>query len=362
MTPSARSQPLSLARTLRQMSPQPIARTCPHHERVAAATAVRHAWLRTKTRRQRRYMCKECGRTFTATAGTPYHRLRHRSELFDRVIAMSTEGMSKSGIARVAGISPQTVTRWIERGAAHATRFRDKAIRNVEPVEVQVDELRTFVGGKDQTSWIYTSIEVWSRLWLSARIGRRTVRNTRVHYREVQDRCVAVGEPALLTSDGFIYNERAARRVLGPRWVYVQIEKFRTGKRGVRTKQRLVLGNEWRLDAARDRSEDSRKFNTSYVERLNLTLRSSIAALHRKTMAWARTEERLRESVATLQCVYNFVRRHSSLPGKVTPAMQAGLANRPLTLRDIFLARSQLKWSWAGSRQIGRKPPRGSHS
>ena len=226
-----------------------------------------------------------------------------------------------------------------------------------------MDELRTYTGTKHRRSWIYTGLEVWSRLWLTNRVGRRTVRNTRVHLREVQSRCSPVGEPALLTTDGFKYNERSARRVLAPRWVYAQIEKYRTAAGRLRTKERLVLGNQWRLEAAQARSEDSRKLNTSYVERLNLTLRQSIAALHRRTTAWVRTEERLAELVDVLQCYYNFVRRHSSLPGKKTPAMQAGLTNRPLKLRDIFLAQTRSEWSWEGPKQTWRRPlPGGSNS
>jgi len=37
-------------------------------------------------------------------------------------------------------------------------------------------------------------------------------------------------------------------------------------------KRRAVLGDEWRLEQALQDSEDSVKLNTSYVERLSLTI------------------------------------------------------------------------------------------
>ena len=48
-----------------------------------------------------------------------------------------------------------------------------------------------------------------------------------------------------------------------------------------------------------------------------------------------------------LRCYYNFVRPHGALKfGRETrtPAMQAGLATRRLTLRDIFVSRRRGVW------------------
>ena len=98
-------------------------------------------------------------------------------------------------------------------------------------------------------------------------------------------------------------------------------------------------GLEWKLERARERSEDSVKLNTSYVERLNLFTRRSISYLHRKTPAPMRNPHLLAGAVELTRCIYNFVRPHASLkfgPVTRTPAMQAGLTKRPLTLREIF--------------------------
>ena len=99
-------------------------------------------------------------------------------------------------------------------------------------------------------------------------------------------------------------------------------------------------------------SEDSfphsSTLNTSFIERLNLTIRQSSAYLSRRTLSHARSTERLDEHLELLRCYYNFVRPHGALKfGREirTLAMQAGLTTRRLTFRDIFLATTIPLWS-----------------
>jgi transposase InsO family protein len=79
----------------------------------------------------------------------------------------------------------------------------------------------------------------------------------------------------------------------------------------------------------------------SFIERLNLTIRRGCSYLARKTTGHARAKRTLVEQLDLFRCYYNFVRPHSSLRfGREvrTPAMQAGLALRRYSFRDIFEA------------------------
>ena len=83
------------------------------------------------------------------------------------------------------------------------------------------------------------------------------------------------------------------------------------------------------------------KLNTSFVERLNLTIRQGSAYLGRRTICQARWKERLEDHIELFRCYYNFIRPHRALKfGREvrTPAMQAGLTEKQLTLREIFEA------------------------
>jgi hypothetical protein len=143
---------------------------------------------------------------------------------------------------------------------------------------------------------------------------------------------------SLITTDGFGFYEKVAGRVFGPACVYGQVIKTRRNDRVVRVERRVVIGA-GRLEQALRNSEDSAKLNTSFVERLNLTIRQSSAYLGRRTTCQARWQERLEDHIELLRCYYNFIRPHRALkfgPELRTPAMQAGLTRRQLMFREIF--------------------------
>ena len=63
---------------------------------------IRHSFYITTQGRRRRYRCKECGRTFSSTHGTPYYRLHKPRSLFDEVVHMCVHGIGISAMARMA--------------------------------------------------------------------------------------------------------------------------------------------------------------------------------------------------------------------------------------------------------------------
>lgn len=78
---------------------------------------IRHGFFPLGRARRRRFLCKTCGKTFSSTKSTPYYRLHCTRRDFDEVASMSPEGVSRSAIARIKGISWNTVARWLERCA-----------------------------------------------------------------------------------------------------------------------------------------------------------------------------------------------------------------------------------------------------
>ena len=120
-----------------------------------------------------------------------------------------------------------------------------------------------------------------------------------------------------------------------------QVIKTRRNDRFVKVERRAVIGAGRLKQALRD-SEDSVKLNTSFVERLNLTIRQGSAYLGRRTICQARWKQYLDDHLELLRCHYNFVRPHRALKfGREvrTPAHQAGLTKRALKFREIFSSR-----------------------
>ena len=136
--------------------------------------------------------------------------------------------------------------------------------------------------------------------------------------------------------------------------------KTRRHDRVVRVDRRVVIGAAWRFDHALTHSEDSSTVNTSFIERLNLTIRQGSAYLSRRTLSHARVQDTLEAHLELLRCYYNFVRPHGALKfGRETrtPAMQAGLATRRLTLRDIFVSLRRVVW-WLSVVRVFANPRR----
>ena len=143
----------------------------------------------------------------------------------------------------------------------------------------------------------------------------------------------------LIVTDGFDFYEKVVRRVFAPSALYGQVLKTRRNDRIVKVEPRALLGAAWRFEEALNNSEDSSSLNTSFIERLNLTIRQSSAYLARRTLSHARSEEKLEENLEILRCHYNFLHPHRALKfGRETrtPAKQAGLARR-LTFREVFV-------------------------
>jgi hypothetical protein len=115
--------------------------------------------------------------------------------------------------------------------------------------------------------------------------------------------------------------------------------KTRRNDRIIKVERKTLIGDTWRFEETLRDSEDSAKLNTSFVERLNLTIRQGSAYLFRRTICHARRKERLKDHLDLLRCYYNFVRPHRALKfgGEVrTPAMQAGLTTRRLRSGEGF--------------------------
>jgi hypothetical protein len=73
--------------------------------------------------------------------------------------------------------------------------------------------------------------------------------------------------------------------------------------------------------------------STSFVERQNLTMRMQMRRFTRLTNAFSKKVQNLGYAVALHFMHYNFCRIHQTL--RVTPAMEAGIADHVWTLQDV---------------------------
>ena len=81
-------------------------------------------------------------------------------------------------------------------------------------------------------------------------------------------------------------------------------------------------------------SPDPEHISTSYVERSNLTLRMQLRRFTRLTNGFSKKLDNLKSAVSLYMAWYNFCRINGTL--KVTPAMEAGLADHVWSLEEML--------------------------
>ena len=153
--------------------------------------------------------------------------------------------------------------------------------------------------------------------------------------------------PFIFTTDGFEPYSWAAKNILNSICLYAQVIKKRRKNRVIKVERRLIIGTKPKMEQLLFESEDSFTINTSFIERLNLTIRQSCAYLGRRTACHSRHKDLLADNLALQMCYYNFVRPHSALKfgDEIrTPAMQAGLVKKQFSFREIFTVVAILFW------------------
>jgi IS1 family transposase len=265
---------------------------------------------------------------------------------FDEAVQMTVEGVGISSISRIKRLAWNTIASWQYLACQATGKFNDHKLKSAELIELQADEIRTFAGTKKKAIWIFVAIEVWSRLWISKVVGSRNYRNIKTLLNQVIDVCQIVN-PFIFTTDGFEPYFWATKNLLDSICLYAQVIKKRRKNRVIKVERRLIIGTKQKMEQLLFESEDSSTINTSFIERLNLTIRQSCAYLGRRTACHSRHKDLLADNLALQMCYYNFVRPHSALKfgDEIrTPAMQAGLVKKQLSFREIFTALAILFW------------------
>jgi hypothetical protein len=72
----------------------------------------------------------------------------------------------------------------------------------------------------------------------------------------------------------------------------------------------------------------------SHIERQNLSIRMGMRRMTRLTNGFSKKWENLKAAYALWFAFYNFCRVHQTL--RVTPAMEAGIADRVWTIADLL--------------------------
>jgi IS1 family transposase len=336
----------------------------------------------TQSGRRGIFNCKECRTFFSETRDTVLYDLRTPEETVIMVLKMFLIRVDLSGICFVFGITEETALMWLKRAARQADTINAQLMRNLPVTEIQLDEMWNFIkrkcaedcmaGGEspesseDGRQWIWISFAAEFRLILTTFVGPRTSESA---LRLIEKTAEMVKGVPCFFSDGFssylsaliaVYHQivtfphtgkkgRPKEPVEEPHsdLVYGQIIKEKKSGRLKALKTRVLCGAE-RLEKL------GLKISTSLIERLNLTLRQSLAPLVRKGLGFCKNRELMRRRVTFFQVFYNFSRPHQNLrvplpenqrysQGAIhtkwlrrTPGMAAGITDHIWSFRELL--------------------------
>jgi transposase-like protein len=321
------------------------------------------------SRKEQRFICHACHKTFSATTGTVFYRLRTSVETVVIVVTLLAYGCPLQAIVAAFGFDERTVADWWARSGRQGQAVHEYLVEQPRDLgQVQADALR--VKKQGGIVWMALAMMVTTRLWLGGEVSAQRALPLIRRLIERVKRCAA-RRPLLVCTDGLVSYIRAIRDTFRdpvqtgkggrPRlrpWRHVcitQVVKRYERRRVVATERRIVDGAPARVEALRHRSQGDGVINTAYIERLNATFRERLAPLARRCRALARQTLTLHEGMFLVGTVYNLCTPHASLSQaqKTTPAMAAGITDHCWTIQELLSFHVPLS-RWSPPKQRGR--------
>ena len=336
------------------------------------------------------YRCKWCKQRFSETHGTVFYGLKTPQETVYRALHCLCENMSIRAAARVFGVKPDTILHWLRRAGEHCEKVSAYLMRNLHVEQVQLDELWTFVFKKEKTlsaweklhseygdTWVWTALDPTHKLVLSVVVGEHEEEQA-VSLLQKLKAVVVNGCLPLLVSDQLPHYVQAILKVFG-RWVqperngcrgrfpnprleptgdlhYATVNKQYHGGKVDSVTTAVVFGSVKEV-FNRLKALGMKKINTSFVERMNLTLRHLVSRLRRRGLTFSKKRQYLKWHLNLAVAYYHFVRPHRGLRQRLpepvptkgngspkkwdkrTPAMSAELTDHIWSIQELLTFR-----------------------
>jgi IS1 family transposase len=282
----------------------------------------------------KRWMCKNCRRTFSKFTGTVLYRMRiPRSEIVE-IIKMCCRGNGIRDSSFIKERDKNTILSILSKLAKTCKKIGKKFFKNIPLKIVEFDEIFTKIKKRINEKCIWTSFEAVTKLWVSFQIGLRDHKTGRKLFRKVKK---ISQEIVAASSDGLLAYEELMRNFFR-RTMYGQVIKVYEGRKLKKIKKRAVSKHSLKeIDEIFKEYGVGKGLNTSGVERLNKTMRSRTSNLIRKTERIAKKQSKLEEHLYIEQMFYNFVEIHTELG--TTPAVAAGITDYPWTVEELLMFR-----------------------
>lgn len=260
-----------------------------------------------------------------------------------QVLRCLVEGNSIRSTSRLTDVAINSVIKLLVDAGQACSEYQDKALRNLPCKRVQCDEIWSFVGCKEKNVpdeekrqgrgdvWTWTAIDAETKLVPCWYIGNR---DGEAAYHFMHDLAGRLASRVQLTTDAHRPYLLAVEDAFGLEIDYAQLVKIYgssfNNSPEARYSPAVCMGARKAKVIGRPVHEH---VSTSICERNNLNMRMGMRRFTRLTNAFSKKLQNLEHQVALYFMNYNFCRIHASL--RVTPAMEAGVADRVWTMEEV---------------------------
>lgn len=262
-----------------------------------------------------------------------------------RILTVLSEGMGINAACRVTGASKNTVLKLIADVGATCAMYQDRAMRNLQCTQLQVDEIWSFIGMKQKNvphdadptlglgdCYTFTAIDPVSKLMPCWLVGFRTA-ECADHF--MADLAPRLAQRVQLTTDAMSAYPGAVAKHFGGNVDFAVLNKtYEGGMPQIEAKRRyspaVCVGATKNVVCG---SPELCDVSTSHVERANLSMRMGMRRFTRLTNAFSKKIKNHMHAISFYFMVYNFVKVHGSV--KTTPAIAAGVTSIKWTMEDI---------------------------
>ena len=321
----------------RGLGTTPALRATPPHCKAHAKKAGKFDPSKTQ-----RYRCLHCKKSFS-DAG-PLDDMRIPVEKATQILNLLVEGVGINAASRIASVNKRTVFSVLALVGERCEKLMDEKLRNLPLVDIQCDEIRTFVGKKEARvtasdnaalvgdQYTFVSIDRDSKLVINYAVGKRTAPVTQHFTVDLADRLT---DRPQISTDSFGAYKLAIRKAFDGHVDDGQVVKiYEKGVHGAHREGPPKVEKTIRTTMTGEPRKD--EICTSHVERSILSMRTFMQRLARLCLGFSKKVENLKYAVALYFAWYNFVPVHSTL--KTTPVVAAGITGMTWTLAELLRA------------------------
>src|SRR6266496_4679154 len=268
---------------------------------------------------------------------------RLNSQARAQVVSCLIEGCSIRSTVRMTGVAKKTVMRLLVEVGEVCADYQDRVFRDLRSKRLQLDEMWAWIYCKEKNRteeiakknpdagdvWLWVCVDADSKLVPSWRLGQRDLATATDFVDDIAKR---VKGRVQITTDALKTYVNVIEDAFGGQADYAQLQKIYGApeEKDTRYSPARCIGCEMKEVSGRP---DPKHVSTSFVERQNWTVRTTMRRYTRLSNGFSRKLENHAAATALNYFAYNFIKIHRTL--RVSPAMAAGVTDCLWDVNDL---------------------------